>query len=236
MERSSIPDVAAIAAAIGQPARAAMLDALLGGQWLTATELGRRAGVAAATASEHLTRLVEVGLVARRRSGRHRYHALAGPEVAAALEALGRLPAPATQSIPDGAAARIRFARTCYDHLAGTLGVRLADTLVEHGYVTETGTAVSDRGAAWLAELGIDVVKLRRGRRAIVRFCLDGSERRDHLAGAVGAALAEHFLGRGWLVRLDGSRALRLTVRGRDRIHRLLGRDLGARADSDSVD
>lgn len=226
MKHSPTPDLTDVASAIGQPTRLAMLDALLGNRWLTATELGRWAGVAPATASEHLARLVDAGLVARRRSGRHCYHALAGPEVAAALEALGRIAAVRTGAARAEDSDRLRFARTCYDHLAGTLSVRLTDALVERGYVTDGGTAVSEGGAAWLAGLGIDVDELRQRRRVFIRFCLDWSERRDHLGGAVGAALAETFLGRGWLVRLEGTRAVRLTVRGRDRIYQLVGRDL----------
>ncbi|MFW6080228.1 MAG: ArsR/SmtB family transcription factor [Gemmatimonadota bacterium] len=228
-----IPDVAAVAAAMGQPARAAMLDALMGGRWLTAAELGRFAGVAPSTASEHLTRLVDAGLVVRRNSGRRRYHSLAGHRVAAALEALGRLPASATDAIPRHVPEELHFARTCYDHLAGALGVRLADALVERGCVTDTGSEITETGEAWLAELGIDVDRLRRRRRTLVRFCLDWSERRDHLAGALGAALTATLLERGWLARMDGTRAVRLSVRGRDRLHRLLGRDIGSPVGAD---
>lgn len=209
---------------IGQPARARMLSALLGGNWLTATELARRAGVARPTASEHLAGLVEAGLVSRRRSGRHRYHALAGPEVAAALEALERLPsAPApgrgSASPPERA---LRFARTCYDHLAGKLGVLLADTLVERGLVSPTGSKVTVAGEAWLRDLDIDVEAARASRRTYVRFCLDSSERRDHLAGAVGAAITDAMLARRWIVRMDGTRAVRLTLRGREGLYRAL--------------
>jgi DNA-binding transcriptional ArsR family regulator len=218
-------DLARIAALIGQPARAAMLGGLLGGRWLTATELARLAGVARPTASEHLARLVDSGLVRRRRSGRHQYHALAGPEVAGALEGLERLaarPLPADRGLSPGERA-LRFARTCYDHLAGRLGVLVSDTLVEQGMVSATGSEVTPAGESLLRELDIDVDALRRARRTYVRFCLDWSERRDHLAGAVGAAITDAFLERGWIARMPGTRAVRLTLRGREGLYRRLG-------------
>jgi DNA-binding transcriptional ArsR family regulator len=215
--------LASVAAMIGQPARAAMLDALLGGEWLTATELGRRAGVAPSTASEHLARLVGAGLVARRNSGRHRYHALASAEVASALEALGRIPiVSGLNTGKDQGGEALRFARTCYDHLAGRLGVLLADTLVERGLVSSTGSDVTTAGEDWLRSQEIDVAALRRSRRTYVRYCLDWTERRDHLAGAVGAAIAHTMLARRWIVRVDGTRAVRLTQRGRDGLYRAL--------------
>ena len=221
-------NLAHVARMIGDPARAEMLGALLGGQALTSGELARRAGVAPATASEHLARLVDAGLVVRRSAGRHRYYALAGPEVAAALEGLARL------SSEGGAGARggspemraLRFARTCYDHLAGGLGVRLADALLERGLIASEGFAVTAAGSDWLRTLDIDVDALRKGRRALTRPCLDWTERRDHLAGTVGAALAAVMLERRWLVRIEGSRALRLTLRGREGLYRSLALEL----------
>lgn len=217
------PDLASVAGMIGQPARASMLDALLGGEWLTATELARRAGVSPATASEHLAGLVRVGLVARRTSGRCRYHALAGPDVAHALEALGRI-APLTDSSsrPGPRDEALRFARTCYDHLAGRLGVLLADTLVDRGLVSPSGSEVTAQGDDWLRNLDVDVDSLQRPRRAYVRYCLDWSERRDHLAGAAGAAIALSMFARRWIVRIDGTRAVRLTQRGREGLYRSL--------------
>lgn len=202
-----------------------MLDALLGGRWLTASELAKHAGVAAPTASEHLGALVNAQLVARRKSGRHRYHALASPEVAATLESLGRL----TRPSPDASRGQpwderaLLFARTCYDHLAGRLGVLITDKLVERSLVSADGTAVTPEGESFLNQLGIDVEALRRTRRSYVRFCLDWSERRDHVAGAVGTALIEALFERRWVVRMDGTRAVRLTLRGRDALHVMLG-------------
>jgi DNA-binding transcriptional ArsR family regulator len=223
------PDLAGVADLVGDRARGAMLVALLGGEWLPAGELATRAGVARSTASEHLARLVEHGLVKRRASGRHRYFALAGPDVAVALEALARL-APA---VPPGRAQAaysemraLRFARTCYDHLAGALGVMLADTLAERGLVAPDYVEVTGAGWEWLEGLGVDVHALRRGRRTLVRPCLDWSERQDHLAGAVGAAITVALLDRRWIVRMAGTRAVRLTARGRDGLHRAVGLDV----------
>jgi DNA-binding transcriptional ArsR family regulator len=218
-------ELSRVAALMGQPARAAMLDALMGGQWLTASELARRARVAPPTASGHLGLLVDAGLVVRRSTGRRRYHALASADVAAALEALGRIGAPAHVQPSNGSSA-IRFARTCYDHLAGSLGVRVTDALLAHDLVSRDGHDITERGVQRLAGLGIDVAALRGGRRPLVRLCLDGSERRHHLAGAVGAALTTTMLERGWLARLEGTRAVRFTLRGREGLYRLLELDV----------
>jgi DNA-binding transcriptional ArsR family regulator len=221
-------DLAKVGSAIGHPARAAILEALLGGQWLTAGELARRAGVAPSTASEHLASLVEAALIRRRRSGRHRYFALAGREVAGVLESLARLPAasgddprPETRE-PDP----LRWARTCYDHLAGTLGVRLTEAMVAEGLIEGSCREVTPKGERWFERLGIDIAELRGRRRTLVRPCLDWSERRDHLAGAVGAGFAACVIERGWLVRLPGTRALRLTLRGSQGLYRALGLEI----------
>jgi DNA-binding transcriptional ArsR family regulator len=226
--RSTSPDadLVHVAAVIGEPARAAMLSALLGGQELSAGELARRAGVAPATASVHLARLVAGGLVSRRQEGRHRYYALAGADVAAALEALARLSPPearlrAASNTPTDA---LRFARTCYDHLAGTLGVRITDAMLERGLIRgRDAFEMTDAGEAWLSAFGIDVAALAQSRRALVRPCLDWTERRHHLAGSVGAAIATTMLERRWVVRMDGTRAVRLTLRGREGLYRALG-------------
>jgi len=227
------PDIARVAAAIAEPARAAMLVALLGGEPLAATVLARRAGVAPSTASEHLTRLVEDGLIARRSVGRHRYHTLAGDDVAEALEALARIAPSAMAAAAAGPSEQraLRFARTCYDHLAGALGVLLTDTLIARGFIGAKAFDVTAAGEGWLDGLEIDVAGLRAKRRSFVRPCLDWSERRDHLAGAVGAAIARTALERRWLVRMDGTRALRLTLRGREGLYRALGVEIGTAAE-----
>jgi DNA-binding transcriptional ArsR family regulator len=238
LQTSSEPDVAGVARAIGHPARAAMLAALLGGQWLPAGELARRAGVTPSTASDHLSLLVRQGIITPRRSGRHRYYALSGPDVAAALEGLARIPGaqpersdglhdPAgsvtsNRSIAPGLRA-LHFARTCYDHLAGRLGVLLTDAMLERDLIAPAGFEPTHRGAEWLGGLDIHVSDLHRERRVLARPCLDWSERRDHLAGAVGAALASSLLDRGWVVRMEGTRAVRLTLRGREGLYRTIG-------------
>lgn len=227
-------DAAAVARIIGQPARASMLDALLSGRWLTANELASRAGVAPPTASEHLRVLVQASLVKRRTSGRYRYHALAGPEVAEILEALGRLAPPDTGSPKSANERALRFARTCYDHLAGRLGVLVADALLERDFVTRDGTTLTPAGASFLERLGADPCRLEGTRRPVVRLCLDWSERRDHLAGALGATLLEVLLERRWITRMAGTRAVRVTLRGRDSLQHLLGIPIEVSAPSDA--
>lgn len=225
MTNRTEPDFARVAGLIGHPARAAMLSALLGGLPLTAGELARRARVQPSTASEHLAQLTAERMVARHRDGRHVRYALANGEVAAALESLARIAGP-----PAGAESRgshvttaLRFARTCYDHLAGRLGIMLTDTLLEQQLISAQGYGLTDAGERWLNDFGIDTDAMRRDRRPLTRPCLDWSERRDHLAGGVGAALATTLLERRWLVRLEGTRAVRLTLRGRDGLGRVLG-------------
>lgn len=223
------PDLARVAGMIATPARAAMLDAMLGGRALPAGELARRAGVAPSTASAHLARLVAGGMVVRRRHGRHHYYGLADSDVAEALEALARVSRPGTGDAVGRTPAErtLRFARTCYDHLAGRLGVAITDALRERGHIAGSDALVlTDSGMAWLEELGIDVAALRRGRRPLALACLDWSERRIHLAGAAGAALAGRLLELGWLRRLEGTRAVRLTLRGRDALSHSLGTEI----------
>jgi ribosomal protein L34 len=209
-------DLAAIAALIGNPARAAMLSDLLCGSALTATELAVRADIAPSTASEHLSRLVAGRLSAVEAQGRHRYYRLADPGVARMLEALG---ACAPASPPDHARQvprDLRLARTCYDHLAGHLGVALRDALLERGRLAEAGAdhIVTPDGSRWFATFEIDIDAARASRRSFARRCLDWSERRPHLAGALGAALLDRLLERGWLVRIPGERQLIVTADG----------------------
>lgn len=212
------PDVAAVAALIADPSRVAMLDALLGGVPLTASELARRAGVAASTASFHLARLLAGRLIVRRRRGRMTELALAGRRVARALEALARL-APAATVVTAGqgrAAAELRQARMCYDHLAGRVGVAIADALLARGVLVARGAAwsLADAAAPAFAALDLSLDLAAPARRPLVRICLDWSERRPHIAGALGQRLAERLLGERLLVRVPGGRTLRLTRRG----------------------
>ncbi|MEL6316769.1 MAG: winged helix-turn-helix domain-containing protein, partial [Pseudomonadota bacterium] len=188
------PDIARLAALIGDPARANMLTALMSGQALTGRELAEAAGVTPQTASGHLAQLEAAGLVARRRQGRHRYAALAGPEVGAALEALMGLAAAAghSRARPGPKDPALRAARICYDHLAGEMGVRLYDGLLAQGALAEDGggaPSLTPEGAARMRAFGVDPAPLARARRPLCRACLDWSSRRNHLAGALGAAL-----------------------------------------------
>jgi DNA-binding transcriptional ArsR family regulator len=215
---------AEVAALAGDPARAGMLHALMDGRALTATELARVAGITPQTASGHLGRMAAAGLVQVEKQGRHRYHRLASPAVARMMESImqvasgldGMRPAPVTG--PRDAA--LRAARTCYDHLAGRLGVALADGLVAGGHVELASDAglVTGAGIALFDRLGIDVASLSaaRGKRARVlcRPCLDWSERRYHIAGLVGAEICRCCLERGWIERKRDSRALKLTPAG----------------------
>jgi DNA-binding transcriptional ArsR family regulator len=202
-------DLAAVGALIGEPARAAMLDALAAGYSLPAGELARLAGVHPATATAHLRRLVDGGLVRVRAQGRHRYHELAGPEVAAALEALARVAPPAAvHSLRQHRTARgLAQARTCYDHLAGLRGVQLRDRLLAARAlreVDERDHELTRRGHRLLAALEVDAEPLLASRRIFARACLDGTERRPHLAGVLAATLTSRLLELGWLSRGRG--------------------------------
>lgn len=213
------PNLASVAALIGDPTRAAMLASLLGGKALTAGELARSASVTPQTASAHLSRLCAGGLLQMVAAGRHRYYQLAGPEIAQVLEALARIaPAPQVTSLRQSEAVRhVRFARMCYDHLAGTVGVAITERLLEQRLLTasDSGYALTSVGYTWMETQGLDPAQLKYGRRAQVRPCLDWSERRHHVAGAFGALLAEWMLSQGWFQRLPNSRALQLTSAGR---------------------
>ena len=204
---------------MGDGARANMMTALMGGQALTASELAYRAGVTAQTTSGHLAKLTEVGLLSLARQGRHRYYRLASPLVGRMLESM--MAVASTQSPPRyRPASRIdddlRQARTCYDHLAGRLGVALADALTGRGYVrlSEDGGTTTRRGDKFLAGWGIDLAAAADQRRSFCRPCLDWSERRPHIAGALGAQLADRCLALDWVQRRKDSRALTITRKG----------------------
>ena len=202
-------DLASIADLIEDPARAAMLAALAGGRALPAGELARRAGVHPATASVHLRRLTDGGLIKVRVQGRHRYHEIVNPEVATVLEAIAQIAPPApVRSLSQHRAARALFeARTCYDHLAGRRGVQLRNRLLAAGAVRRLDHRdheLTDRGQQLLDELGIDLATLRASRRVFARSCIDWTDRRVHLAGALPAAITSVFLVSGWLTRGPG--------------------------------
>jgi DNA-binding transcriptional ArsR family regulator len=218
--RMNTNQVARIGALVGEPARAGMLLALMDGRALTAKELAAVAHITPATASRHLGLLVESGLLHVNQQGRHRYHQLASVELARVLEGIMQLAMaqPRPPSLHTGPRdATMRFARTCYDHLAGRLAVALADRLVEDGaVVVEDDTAlVTDRAGALLGRLGLDVAAAQApGERPPCRPCLDWGERRIHLAGRLGALLCSHCLQRGWLLQKPRSRALELSPAG----------------------
>jgi DNA-binding transcriptional ArsR family regulator len=207
-------DLASIADLIEDPARAAMLAALAGGRALPAGELARRAGVHPATASTHLRRLTEGGLLRVRVQGRHRYHEIVNPEVATVLEAIAQIAPPtSTRSPSQHRAARALFeARTCYDHLAGRRGVQLRDLLLAAAAIRcldDRDHELTDRGQYLLEQLGIELATLRASRRVFARSCVDWTDRRVHLAGALPAAITSDFLARGWLTSGPG-RSLRV--------------------------
>lgn len=217
--------MAEIAALVGDPARAAILNSLMDGRALTATELAHVAGIMPQTASGHLSRLTAARLISVEKQGRHRYHRLASSDVARMLEgimqlAATNLPAPRPVGRVGPRDAAMRRARTCYDHLAGRLGVAIADALQAQGFVefVEDIGALTQEGQEFLQKLGLHEALFsagdRRTTRIFCRRCLDWSERRWHLAGQVGAAVCRHTLDEGWVRRIDSSRALDVTPLG----------------------
>jgi DNA-binding transcriptional ArsR family regulator len=219
--------VSKIAAAIGEPARARMLYCLLDGHARTSTELGIVAEVSASTASAHLARLKEERLVTVVAQGKHRYYRLDGENVSAALEALMVVAGRTTESFVPTTPSRLRHARACYDHVAGTLGVSLHDRFNELKWLAHgsDGTAydLTPAGTEALATLDIDVAALRSLRRRFAYPCIDWSERRPHIGGALGAALLTCALKRNWLIKDLDSRALRVTRAGQREFHSRFG-------------
>jgi DNA-binding transcriptional ArsR family regulator len=244
-------DIAPVAALLADRARAAMLTAMVDGRPLAAGELARVAGVSAATASAHLARLLDGGLVTVIRQGRYRYYRLAGRQVAAAIESLSYLgpPLPVRSLRQSRQAAALAEARTCYDHLAGRAGVALLDALLARGLLTPdagrsaAGRAAASRSAATsadgavlpeyevtgpgeasLAEFGVDTGALRRQRRRFAGACLDWTQRRPHLNGALGAAITARLLELGWLAPGPHRRAVRVTPAGCEGLAAAFGR------------
>jgi DNA-binding transcriptional ArsR family regulator len=225
---TSAPDLAALAALLADSTRASFCLALLDGRAWTARELAEHAGVAASTATEHLNMLVSGGLLAEERQGRHRYVRLAGEQAAELVENLAAL-APRTTRPPHTLSVANRdkalaLGRTCYDHLAGSLGVSITDAMTERGLISwDSGLVVTAAGSAWLDQLGVQLPSPARTRRAPVRSCLDWTERRPHLAGSVGAALCGLAFESGWIKRIGTSRAVALTDTGRGALRDQLG-------------
>ncbi|ARE83923.1 helix-turn-helix transcriptional regulator [Roseovarius mucosus] len=212
------PDIARIAALIGDPARANILTALMSGKALTATELAAEAGVTAQTASAHLARLEAGGLVTQARQGRHKYTRLASDEVAHLIEALMGIAAGAghLRTRPGPRDPALRRARVCYNHLAGDMGTRMYDSLRARGFLQQDDTTLTltDSGHRFITSLGLDPDHLPSPRTAMCRDCLDWSERRAHLAGRLGRGLLAHIEALGWAHRVPGTRIVRFTPKG----------------------
>lgn len=215
------------AALIGDPARANILIALMAGQALTAGELALNAGVTAQTASGHLSKMVQSHLLAVEKQGRHRYYRLASAHVAHALETLMLLSStqPARYHRVGPKDLALRTARSCYDHIAGRLGVALADHLQQQGHldIGEGAVRITRSGHQFFCDFGMELNDTPKRGRPLCRTCLDWSERRPHLAGKLGADLLTHMLTLGWLARIPQSRALRITPAGQAGLHARFG-------------
>lgn len=232
-------DIAALGSLVADRTRARILLALGDGRALAASVLASEAGVAASTVSGHLAKLVEGGLLVAEPHGRHRYYRLADERVGRLIELLAQhAPAAPVRSLREGDRARaIRDGRYCYDHLAGRLGVAIMGSLLDRGLVDggdgafhaaaarrdrlsapghDVDYRLTDSGARWLTDFGVDLEPLRAGRRPLIRYCMDWSEQRHHLAGALGAALAAQVAARGWIERAPRGRAVRITPSGHD--------------------
>jgi DNA-binding transcriptional ArsR family regulator len=220
------PDIARIASLVGDPARANMLTALMDGGALTASELALEAGVTMPTASSHLAKLVEGGLLTLQRQGRHRYYALSGHHIAAMLETISGVAERVgpRRARPGPRDAAMREARICYDHLAGDRGVALYDSLLSRRILALRADTVDigPKGQAFFDELGIDLPSLSGQRRPLCRSCLDWSVRRSHLAGALGAAMLDKIMEWKWARRDPQSRAILFSPAGKQNFERLL--------------
>jgi len=221
------PAIAGIASLIGDPARANMLTALMHGTALTASELALEAGVTKQTASAHLAKLAQAELIAAEAQGRHRYYRLANADVARVLEGLMGVAsrAKALRTRPGPKEPALRRARVCYDHLAGDLGVALYDALLKqrHLALRDGELNMTKGGREAFARFGCDLPALEQGNRPLCRACLDWSVRRHHLAGALGAALLDQFIARGWARRRKGTRVIDFSAAGETAFKRAFG-------------
>jgi DNA-binding transcriptional ArsR family regulator len=221
------PRLARVAALVADPSRARMLAFLLSGEYASAGELARTASVGAATASAHLVKLVDAGLLACEPRGRHRYFRIADADVAHALEALAMVAERSSHDRAWSAPARLRLreARCCYGHLAGRYGVALLEHLLGQGWLVDAvdGYALTERGSHGLDQLGFDAAAIRSSASHRIAYpCLDWSERRDHLAGKLASSLLTYFIEQGWLRRIGSERALELTPPGRQALAPLI--------------
>lgn len=228
---STAKDIAIIGTLLGDKTRATIVAALLDGRALTARELAYGTGVTPQTASFHLSKLDGAGLLNILPQGRHRFYRLASPDIADAIEALARI-APNTNAKP--AAKRknaVCFARTCYEHLAGSLGIAVTEALRAHNVikpVAQSDFVVSPAGERFFRDLGIDIVEIRKGRRLFARQCLDWSERKPHLGGSLGQAMTDAFVSKRWLRKRPNGREIHVTDTGHRGIKKLLGLDVKA--------
>lgn len=222
-------DLSVIGHALAAPVRSAFLNMLMDGSTRPASELAGSAGVSASTASEHLGVLLDAGLIDCTPRGRQRFYRIADAAVAGALERLGHLcpPAPAVTYTQTTASRDLARARLCYDHLAGRLGILLAQHLVARQWI-DADFALTEDGGDRLSSLGIDIAALGRKRRPLIRPCPDWTERRPHIAGSLGAAIATSFLEQEWVTRRDGGRGLDITKAGHRALTTTWGIDLGS--------
>ncbi|MGE8203609.1 ArsR/SmtB family transcription factor [Heyndrickxia sp. NPDC080065] len=213
------PNIAEVVSLLGETSRASILTSLMDGRFHTASELAFMAGITPQTASFHLSKLVEGHLVNVEKHGRHRYYQLANEEVARILESLLTIsPPPEVRSFKQSSQVKlIREARTCYDHLAGKLGVNLTESMVDAGYLKkeEKEFEVTPKGEQFFTDFGINLDELKRKRRSFSHACLDWSERHHHLAGALGHELLSHLFDLGWIVRVPSIRAVKVTDKGK---------------------
>lgn len=211
-----------IAALVGDPTRATILWTLLDGKAMPATELALAADTSPQNISMHLSRLLQAGLLSAERHGRHRYYRFSGHEVAYAVEAMASLirPAARQQAIVENISP-VKYCRTCYDHLAGKIGVAVTDSLLKQKIITAGNGRfdISRKGSRWFMELGIDAAALQQERRSFLRPCLDWSERRPHIAGSLAASLLDKMLSGDWIRRTRGSRAIVITAKGKKYLH-----------------
>ncbi|MGE0753395.1 MAG: ArsR/SmtB family transcription factor [Variibacter sp.] len=230
-------DLASIAALVGDPARANILCALLGGRALTAKELAYAAHVSPQTTSGHLGKLTAANLLTPWQQGRFRYYRLANPAVAAMLESIMNVAAMTPRVRPPRMDPAMRTARLCYDHCAGHLGVGLADALIANGDIelADDGGVVTLPGTKFFLDFGIDIEALRNHRRVFCKPCLDWSERRPHLAGAVGAQIAHRLFDLGWISRVRDTRTLRVTPAGVKGLRDVFGVTLGGGSESEVI-
>jgi DNA-binding transcriptional ArsR family regulator len=216
-----------LASLIGEPARSKMLWSLLDGRAFTATELSLMADVSPQSGSMHLNKLVQAELLVVERQGRHRYYKFSSREVAYAIEAIANL-LPAEKAVSKEnllANGHIKYCRSCYDHLAGRIGVAVTEGLLDRALIAPEGTQyiVTAPGLKWFTRLGIDIDELKTRRRAFAKQCLDWSERRHHIAGSLGAVLLEKMLDEDWIRKTKNSRAIVITSQGEKKLYELLG-------------